>query len=192
MPHVTIQPAPVAPKDTRYCQSWAMTDAGCASGKGDLRKWKTAASQQLEERSEKCETALQLQSQCRRRAGGTPGAEQQLPAAHERPTEEQAVSCSQQALCGADLHMQTWRRPRDRSQCGLYEGDAAHEVKEVQSLLLTLCDYLSLVIMYSILNWRWIPFLYVATTLVASSLKTKFLSKTSNILQRKFSVKINK
>ena len=29
--------------------------------------------------------------QCRRRAGGAPGAEQQLPAAQERPTEEQAV-----------------------------------------------------------------------------------------------------
>ena len=30
--------------------------------------------------------------QCRRRAGGVPGSEQKLPAAQERPMEEQAVS----------------------------------------------------------------------------------------------------
>lgn len=64
-----------------------MSGAGCASGKADIRKGKTAAAQQLGEnggmeRNEKRETtALQLQGERGRRAGGAPGAAQHLPAA---------------------------------------------------------------------------------------------------------------
>lgn len=63
------------PTEICCCQSWAMTDAACASGRPDLRKGKFAAQQQLGERSEKCERTapqhsrsvqeeLQTQSRC--------------------------------------------------------------------------------------------------------------------------------
>ena len=71
--------------------------------------------------------------QCRRRAGGAPGAEQQLPAAQERPTVEQAVppqptgttrSRSPFAAMGEPV-VQQWMWA---------EGDAAHGAPQEQGL----------------------------------------------------------
>jgi len=59
--------------------------------------------------------------QCRRRAGGAPGAGQKLPEAEERPAEEQAIPCSPWAPRGADLLVQSWRSPRGSSGWGLKE-----------------------------------------------------------------------
>lgn len=55
-----------------------MSDAGCDSGRADLRKGSTAVQQQLGERSEKCErnsSAATNQGQCKRRAEAAPDVE---------------------------------------------------------------------------------------------------------------------
>jgi len=155
---------------THYCQSWTMSGAGCASGKADIRKGKTAAAQQLGENGgmengEEWETwdiSPTAPGWARKEGRRSSRCSTASPCSLDRPTEKQAVPWSPQAPCGADLHMQTWRSSRGRIQCkSMWPvwGDAAHEVKKVQSLLLTLCDNLNLVNMYSVLNWRWIPFL---------------------------------
>ena len=57
-------------------------------------------------------------------AGGAPCAEQQLPAAQQRPVVEQAVPCSPWAQHGADLPVQPRSSSRCSSGCGL--GAAQH------------------------------------------------------------------
>jgi len=74
-------------------QSPAMSDAGCASVRADLRKEKTAGQQQVGERSDKYweKQPFSHQGQCRRRVGGVPGVEQKFSAAQERPMVEQDI-----------------------------------------------------------------------------------------------------
>ena len=52
---------------------------------------KTAAQQDLGEKRNEREHPCRHPGQCRRRAEDAPGTEQQLPAAQERPMEEQAI-----------------------------------------------------------------------------------------------------
>lgn len=91
--------------------------------RGDLRRRETATQQQLAERSEIlwARQPQRCQGQCRRRAGGASGAEQNLPAAQKRPKVEQAVPSSPWAPHRADLHMQPWRSPQHSSECSLKE-----------------------------------------------------------------------
>lgn len=89
---------------TCCCQN--ITNKQHCSERVDLRKEINTAQRHLGEKNEKMwETqTCRFQGQCRRRAGGAPGAEQNFLAAQERRTEEKAVSCS--------LWGNTWSRYR--------------------------------------------------------------------------------
>lgn len=74
-------------------QSWVMRNTECASRRADWRKGKPLLQQQLGERNKILweKQPWNHQGQCRRKAGGAPGAEQKFSAAQERPMMEQAV-----------------------------------------------------------------------------------------------------
>ena len=80
-------------KEYAIGQSRVKSNADCTFLRADLRMETSAVQQQLKERSEKMwtERALKSSGSVQRRAGGTPGTEQKLPAAQERPIEYQAV-----------------------------------------------------------------------------------------------------
>lgn len=128
----------MAPKWTYRCQSWALSNAGCASARACLRRGKTPMQQQLGERSEITweKQPRSHQGQCREKAGGTPGVAQKFPAAQERLMVKQAAPCRGTALSQISfrtsvgkalpapplgiaaaidwIHICTWMQPRTR------------------------------------------------------------------------------
>lgn len=84
-----------------------MNSAGCALGEQTEGREELLHSSSWErEVRNASEQLCSHPGQCRRKAGGAPDAEQQLPTAQERPVEEQAVPCSQ-----GGAPVQQWVRP---------------------------------------------------------------------------------